>query len=326
MSQADGTGLTRDGMRQLLQRIGSMPVEEDAPDCTPFDWRQSHYFTGVQREILEQMMKPLDDSVLEYLGAICPGEPRFELREVSQHYAAELMDSFDEGEGTLFCHPFSLNEDENCGQLILSPSAARYWVSLLLGASEEGEEAETAQTLSSLEITLLGDVTGAVIRGWDAVAPTVAFQPASTGVQKGLADLWDRASHLCQVRVQLKRSEEDEQGAEGAIVVPCELFAGLAGRDDNIGSQMSPDVLRDALLNHLQDYPIDVKVELGATVLSFQDVMSLTKDDVLVLDHTVYEPINVMVAGRPGFIGMPGRSNDRQAVLITDTDTGAEVS
>jgi flagellar motor switch protein FliM len=53
-------------------------------------------------------------------------------------------------------------------------------------------------------------------------------------------------------------------------------------------------------------------------ILTVEDVMGLAVDDVVVLDQSPQEPIEVGIRGRNAFRGLPVQHQGRMAVLITE--------
>ncbi|MFC1763397.1 FliM/FliN family flagellar motor switch protein [Planctomycetota bacterium] len=315
--------MERSGIRQLLMSMGSAPAVEDAPSCEVFDWHLSHYFTSAQLTLVQDAMKSFQKAAVENLFSLCQATCVIDSFEISQHYAGELLDTYTDGEAGYFFHGFGPTANKPQGILILEPAVARIWVQLLLGEAEESE-AETPVSLSPLELTLLGDITAALLRSWQAVDETVAFLPMIDGIQEGLAVTWDRASHLCRMQFTLKTGEGDE-GTLGTMILPCESVVPLAGRAVATATDMSLEQMRNAMVGVLHDYPVPLKVTLGSLRIRFQDVLSLRTEDILVLDHPIDEPLTVAVAGRPAFSAVPGKSNGKQAVLITAIDAADAV-
>jgi len=63
---------------------------------------------------------------------------------------------------------------------------------------------------------------------------------------------------------------------------------------------------------------VPVTARLGTVILTIEDVMGLAVDDVVVLDQSPQEPIDVTIRGRSAFRGLPVQHQGRMAVLITE--------
>jgi flagellar motor switch protein FliM len=78
----------------------------------------------------------------------------------------------------------------------------------------------------------------------------------------------------------------------------------------------------------LKDVPVQAAVELGKAKVSMQDIIGIEIGDVIRLDKSVDELLDVKVQGETKFHGRPGLIGTKLAVQIseqtTDTDSGSE--
>lgn len=319
MTAAPMDNMSRDSILQLLTGMGAQQADEPAPPCTVFDWRQSHYFNEEQMQTLQSALTDLTKAQALELERLCGAGFSVAVTGVTQHYASSLLDGFSTEEPSPLFQAFGTNPEEVQGVLVLTPENARIWVGLLMGASEG--EAEGEAELSEFELSLLADITGTVIRAWSQLGEDFPFQPHGGGVCEGLRIPWDRAGHLCLLTCTVTRQgegEDDEgQSSEVRYVLPCDILASLAEKR-LVTQKATPEALSEAIMENLQEYPVAVKGEVGRTSLSFQELMQLREQDVVVLDRLVHEPIDMIVAGRPTFRAVLGRSQGHQALLITE--------
>ncbi|HEV3087287.1 MAG TPA: flagellar motor switch protein FliM [Candidatus Elarobacter sp.] len=71
------------------------------------------------------------------------------------------------------------------------------------------------------------------------------------------------------------------------------------------------------LARNVERAPVDVKVELGKTVVSLRDLIALQPGDLLMFDKPVGEPLAVTVNEREKFKVFPGVNRDRLAVRVS---------
>ncbi|MBA7704125.1 hypothetical protein ES703_112925 [subsurface metagenome] len=69
-----------------------------------------------------------------------------------------------------------------------------------------------------------------------------------------------------------------------------------------------------------------VTAQLASTVLTFDEMMSLQVDDILLLDKAIDKPAEVMVNDQMAFSGRPAKSAGRYAVVITERIGGEEIT
>ena len=78
------------------------------------------------------------------------------------------------------------------------------------------------------------------------------------------------------------------------------------------------DTTRSERLLQLDRVFAPVKVVIGRALVSVGEVMNLQEGDILKLDTETKRDAVVFVGGRPKFLGRPGLSGKRRAILLTD--------
>jgi len=71
------------------------------------------------------------------------------------------------------------------------------------------------------------------------------------------------------------------------------------------------------LARNVERAPVDVRVELGKTVVSLRDLIALQPGDLLLFDKSVNEPLAATVNDREKFKVFPGVNRDRLAVCVS---------
>jgi flagellar motor switch protein FliM len=71
------------------------------------------------------------------------------------------------------------------------------------------------------------------------------------------------------------------------------------------------------LARNVERAPVDVRVELGKTVVSLRDLIALQPGDLLMFDKSVTEPLAATVNDREKFKVFPGVNRDRLAVRVS---------
>ena len=72
------------------------------------------------------------------------------------------------------------------------------------------------------------------------------------------------------------------------------------------------------LARNVERAPVDVKVELGRTIVSLRDLIALQPGDLVVFDKPVNEPLAATVNDREKFKVFPGVNRDRLAVRVNE--------
>lgn len=316
--------MERDTVLQLLASAGSKPEAESDKAYTRFDWREAHYFTPQQQETLQEALAALGPAISRGLAQLCGGEFSVEVTQVTQHYTSALLDQYSQEEAKPLFQAFGTAAQAALGVIALTLEHARTWVSLLMGSSEAGEQ-DTG--LSAFERSLLADVTGTVARAWASLGEDHAYEPHTEGVCEALRVPWNRVGCVCRIHWVLTRlgeEEADNQISEADFILPGSVLCVLAEKSV-CTQQAAPEQLSRAMSDHLQDYPVPVWAEVGQTTLSFQAMMQLRVHDVVVLDRSAYEPIDVVVAGQHAFRAALGKCQGQQAVRVTARVSEREV-
>jgi flagellar motor switch protein FliM len=71
------------------------------------------------------------------------------------------------------------------------------------------------------------------------------------------------------------------------------------------------------LARNVERAPVDVKVELGKTVVSLRDLIALQPGDLVMFDKSVTEPLTATVNDREKFKVFPGVNRDKLAVRVS---------
>lgn len=74
---------------------------------------------------------------------------------------------------------------------------------------------------------------------------------------------------------------------------------------------------RNALEKQVQKSKVDVKVELGNSVITVGELIALSKGDVIVLNRKVSEQLVVRIDNEIKFLGLPGKKNKNLALRVT---------
>jgi flagellar motor switch protein FliM len=69
-------------------------------------------------------------------------------------------------------------------------------------------------------------------------------------------------------------------------------------------------------IERVREAEVSLKVELGRTTITTEELMNLSEGDVIMLNHDVKEPLNVCVEGVPKFKVFMGASRGQKAVRI----------
>lgn len=307
--------LNSSNLLRLRTALGPMPVAEPAmTDVKVHDWRSPHYFNEVQYNRLAAVMSQVAASIGTSLTQSFHRETAVAPASIAQHFAGPLRD-LGMAEGRYYL-PFS-EKDSGCGFLSLTAETARRWVTLLLG--DPGSETDASQALSSLEESLLVDLMATLTEAF--LAPVRGRQDlhASDSLRKDEPQVqFEPAKEICMLGFAATGGETGEKD-EVSFLLPCSLLAGVVGKEFQAARPMTPEELSRQMMEHVQHMPITVTARLGCMALRFDELLDLSRDDILLLDKSLDETIELLVDGRVVFRGNPARAGGRRAVVISQS-------
>ncbi|HHY37407.1 MAG TPA: flagellar motor switch protein FliM [Clostridia bacterium] len=189
-----------------------------------------------------------------------------------------------------------------------------------------GDSPEEVRSLTEIEQTVankfLMDLCHSLAEAWRGV---VKIEPeikatASNPIFLQIAGPSD-AIVVARMRVSIR-------GYEGGVEV-CMPYASLR----NVISRLSPQWagvdqktrdfgFMEAILTSLLDAPFEVKVVIGEGRMSLADLYTLRAGDVICLERRAEEPVEVLVEGKPLFLGRPCRVGRTLSVLVTGFPEG----
>jgi flagellar motor switch/type III secretory pathway protein FliN len=92
----------------------------------------------------------------------------------------------------------------------------------------------------------------------------------------------------------------------------------VTGKTDRAEKDSAAKDVSQIITNHLQKISVPVTIQLGVTMLNFEQMITLQADNVIVLDKKVQEDADLVVQGRKLMQGRLARVNGNKALVITD--------
>ena len=83
------------------------------------------------------------------------------------------------------------------------------------------------------------------------------------------------------------------------------------------GKKKLSETERNALEHQVQKTRVDIKAELGNSVITVGELIALSRGDVIVLNKKVSDPLVIRVDSEIKFLGRPGKKNKNLAVRVT---------
>ena len=319
MSGIATKSLSREKIRQLLMAIGSESKEDAVQeDATQYNWQEPHYFNKEQFVKLNNFADAVAAAVAQKFAKLCRSEFNVTISSTTQHYLYEILSQLSDGEQRDYYLPFGADQEHLCGLIGIPGQTAVNWATQLLGDSES--EKDPGSDLSSLEETLLLDLASALVEVFSGPDKALAFQPAQKIVRGQWPLKLGDTEEICKISFDVKNADS-EKGSEAYFLILCSELTPVAGKTVRDSGEFSAEDISKLILEHLQEMPVLITGQLASAVLSFEELMNLQADDILLLDKRVDLPVELIVDGRTVYYGRPAKSAGKYAVTITTTAT-----
>jgi flagellar motor switch protein FliM len=320
MSRLSPGYLNSSNVLRLLASAGPNPAAQDVTaEVTKYNWRSPRYFNEDQYNRLAAVMSQAAAAIAAGFTHSFNQETAVAPSSIAQHFAGPLGDLGITGSRYYLTLATGKDKNKACGFLSLTAETALRWVRRLLGDS--GSDAGGGKALSSLEESLLTDLVAAVMDSFSS--PLRAHQEVHRGdrlVKDDPAAQFEPAQELCVITFAVTGGEPDKKD-EVLFLLPCSLLAPVVGRSLQAAKPVSPEELSRTLMEHVQQMPVAVTARLASTALHFEELLELRRDDILVLDRSLDETIELLVDSRVVFRGRVAQSNGRRAAVITQSMT-----
>ena len=287
------------------------PAEQDT--VVDYDWSVPRRFIPAEREQLQAFAAAAAKRVAADLAAFLRLELAMEAGPVTEHYGA---DAWNPQSFPAYPVPLSDKEGRPCGMLAIPPAVATGWVEHLLGGKAPVNAA--MRTLTALESALLLDIAAVMTKAL-ATASSAAGGPVFQHVERVAVDPSPMAGHeseeCCRFTLTAVTGKDR---AEIVVVLAGDSVAAIANPESVNRKPRPAEEIRKDMLGHLAGITASVTVRLGTATVTMRDVVGLEVGDVLLLNRTVGEPIEMLVKETVAHHGLPVACEGAYAFRILD--------
>ena len=316
MSNGVENGMGKEKIQQLLKAAGSEPAEDTTQiEATEYNWQEPHYFNSEQLLKLGYFTETAAAAMAQKFSKFCRGEFNVTVTSTAQHYVHEFLDTLSDGQQKDYYIPFGAEAEQMCGLMGIPEQAAHNWARQLLGDSES--DREPAGDLTQLEESLLLDLVSALLEAFSGHDISLDLNSAKSIVKGQWPIEIEGTEVLCKISFGVKKVGS-ENSAEIYFLILCSKLRPAAGKEEHDSVDFSAEEVSKAILGHLHEMPVLVTGQLASTVLTFEEIMNLQPDDILVLDKRIDQPAELIVGDRTFYYGCPAKSAGKYAVTITD--------
>lgn len=318
MTGQGANNLSKEKIQQLLMAVGSKPTEDNTQlETTDYNWHEPHYFSSEQLVKIDDFAKTAAAEMAEKFSTFCRSKFNVTIKSVTQHFVDEFLCQLSNDEPKYYYLPFGTGQEHLCGLIGIPKLTAVTWATQLLGDSES--EKDPDKNLSQLEESLMLDLASVLIEGFSDLFTNCDFQPAGSIVK----DQWplelNGTEELCKISFDVKKVDSEEGDSEAYFLILCSEMRPITGEKAQDYVDFSTEDISKMILEHLQEMPVFITGKLASAVLTFEEIMDLQPDDILLLDKKVDQPAELIVGGRTVYYGSPAKSTGKYAVAITNT-------
>ena len=317
MSDGVTNSLSREKIQQILMAVGSEPTEDITQvEATEYNWHEPHYFNSGQLEKLDDFAKTAATAVAEKFSKFCRSELNVTIVSTTQHFADEFLNPPSDSKQKNYYLTFGAKQEQMCGLIGMSEQSALNWARQLLGDSESGKD--SGRSLSKLEESLLLDLVSAFVEVFSGLDESFDFHSAKNIVKEQWPLEMEGTEELCKISFDVKKADS-EMSSEAFFLILCSELEPVAGKAEQDSADFPADDVSKMILGHLQEIPVLITGQLASAVFTFEEIMNLQADDILLLDKRVDQPAELIVDGRTVYYGTPAKSAGKYAVTITST-------
>ncbi len=205
--------------------------------------------------------------------------------------------------------------------LVLLKSDTLYTLlELLFGGSGRGPGKTAITEFTPIEQRVIRRVVGMVLEEFQkAWTPLYPLKPSLIRSETNPQFTKVISPGELVIRVSFKM-QIDEEAREILLAIPFSsmepVFEKLVGGLHGTAREIDPEWAA-RLRSEVADCWVSVTAELGAAVLTVQEITQLAVGDVIVLEKRVDGDLEMKVEGRPKFLGHPGLYRGKSAFQIT---------
>jgi flagellar motor switch protein FliM len=315
MNKAHTASLSREKIQQLLATVRTRPDEDRAQiEAVDYDWRKPHYFSNEQLRKIDELTKVAAKEMAAKFAAFSNSDFDVTIVSVTEHFAAEFRGQGESGK--TYYLAFGSNQGHQDGLICIPAQTAFIWATQLLGDSESNPDSE--RELSQLEQSLLLDIASALVEAFFSPPMADENYDVKTGQsldKKSFPLELQETDALCKITFQVKKTDR-EKGTEAYILILCDKLEPFVGKTSKAVDRISAADSSKAILEHIRQVQVSVRARLASTMLTFDQIMNLRPNDILLLNKRIDEPLELLMDGRVVFYGWPAKSAGRYAVVI----------
>jgi flagellar motor switch protein FliM len=314
MSNGATRNLSREKMQQILSSIGSRKaVDSDKVEAAEYNWHQLHYFSSSQLIKLDNFTQKVAQACAEKFTQLYNSDFSVKITSTTQHFADEFIAS--NNAQSDYYLAFGIDPDKPFGLVGIPGKTAIIWATQLLGDTKSTDNPD--RNLSHLEQSLLFDIVFSVVKALSDSCDNLEFHPRSDIVKGKIPIELDSTQELCKITFNVEKSDS-KNPSEAYFLILCDKLKPVVEQNIQSSKESSAEDIAKAMLNHVYKVLVPVTAQLASIALTFEEVMGLQVDDILLLDKRVSELVELIIESQTIFRGQLAKSDGKYAVVIKE--------
>ncbi len=330
-SPFDARDLSQGEIDSLLAKLASDDIQDDSPAqesnwrvVKNYDFRRPDKLSKDQMRTLQLLHESFGRMASSSVSAYLRSAVQMNLVSIEQGVYGEYVDQLPPD---TILYILTLDPLPGNALIGIDLASAMAAVDRLLGGA--GGIAEGPQAPTEIELALIQTLVVSMLKGMkDAWGRVTDLTPVVRDVVLDPRFVQVALKSDPVVAVAFEMTIFHHSGAM-TLCLPYVVLEPVLGRlsaqqwfaSGPRGAGIQPEQLRA----NLDAVKVDLRVELGAASVSLNDLGNLKEGDVLLLDRTIDQPLDVLVGGRSKFVARPGTIGNKLAVqLVTGKQDSLE--
>jgi flagellar motor switch protein FliM len=313
--------LTQQEIDALMKGIstGEVPTEAEAPakvlDVKPYDITRHDRIVQGKIPAVEVM---IDRFAHQLMGTFSSAFRRMVEVTAASSEVKKFRDFLKGLPMPTSIHLFRIEPLRGLGLLVLEPNLVYLLIEFIMGGSWEGQLKIEGRDFTNIENRLIRRLVKEALqdleKAWNGLHPVkVAFERSEINPQ--FAAVLPPSDLVLCIHLDVEM-----EMATGSLILclPFAMVEPFRDRLPGLGSEpeRKERVWMEYILDHLQETPVAVSVELGNIAVTVKDVLNLNVGDMLALNNAADGLLPVNVEGVVKFLAQPGRTSGKKAVRI----------
>ncbi len=309
--------ITSDRLLATMQKMRELvEPETNVPDAEPVDWVVPHRLNSDSREALMLFGVKLAACLEKVLNTLAGTAFDVRAEGIYEHCAGQVYNRTVHEQPKIYYLPVTQPGKGQVGFISLPFDTAV----LLVGCMLRDPDSQIGETghMTSLGESILLDATATLAEAMAGGFAEYGCPPVEKTDRIVYMDWPVRFNDLedmCEFRF-----EAAGQSAKMtlSLTVLDEVIADIARIEGPF--KQSAEKKQDAarILKRMHDAPMQVTALLSSALMALRDILSLEEGDVVILDRSITEPLDVRVNGQQCFCGWPAAHSGRMALQMAD--------